>query len=66
MPTFKGRMTVSREVAEHSPNFIELAGDIVAAYVANNSVPASELPNLIHSVYTAIGALTAAPPFCVT
>ncbi|MCJ2061120.1 MucR family transcriptional regulator [Methylobacterium sp. J-088] len=38
---------------------MELAGDIVAAYVANNSVPASELPNLIHSVYTAIGALTA-------
>ncbi len=38
-----------------SPNFIELASDIVSAYVANNSVPASDLPQLINDVY---GALT--------
>jgi predicted transcriptional regulator len=50
---------MSQETAGHGPNFIELAGDIVAAYVSNNSVPIAELPNLIHSVYTAIGALTA-------
>ena len=31
-------------------NFIELAGELVAAYVSNNPVPASELPNLIQTV----------------
>jgi predicted transcriptional regulator len=36
-------------------NFIELAAEIVSAYVSNNSVPASELPNLIGEIH---GALT--------
>jgi predicted transcriptional regulator len=27
-----------------SSNYIELAADIVSAYVSNNSVPSSELP----------------------
>ena len=27
-----------------SPNYIELAADIVSAYVSNNSVPAADLP----------------------
>jgi predicted transcriptional regulator len=36
-------------------NFIELAAEIVSAYVSNNSVPATELPSLIGEVY---GALT--------
>lgn len=41
------------------PNFRELAaGDIVAAYVSNNSVPSSELPNLIRSVHDAVRGLT--------
>lgn len=35
----------------------DLVGDIVAAYVANNSVPASELPNLIQSVHGAVSGL---------
>jgi predicted transcriptional regulator len=34
------------------------AADIVAAYVSNNSVPASELPGLIRNVYSAISRLT--------
>jgi predicted transcriptional regulator len=38
-----------------STNNIELAADIVSAYVSNNSVPAADLPGLIHEVY---GALT--------
>jgi predicted transcriptional regulator len=42
-------------VDQTSPNFIELASDIVSAYVANNSVPVGELPQLISDVY---GALT--------
>jgi predicted transcriptional regulator len=37
-----------------STNSIELAADIVSAYVSNNSVPASDLPGLIHEVYSAL------------
>jgi predicted transcriptional regulator len=37
-----------------SPIFIELSADIVSAYVSNNSVPASELPALLSSVYAAL------------
>ena len=37
---------------------IEVAGGIVAAYVSNNSVPASELPSLIQGVYDAVRGLT--------
>ena len=40
---------------ESSAQFIELATDIVSAYVSNNSVGAGELPVLIKDVY---GALT--------
>jgi predicted transcriptional regulator len=36
---------------------IELAADIVAAYVANNSVPAAELPALIASAHEALRVL---------
>jgi predicted transcriptional regulator len=35
-------------------NNIELAADIVSAYVSNNSVPAAELPALISDVYNAL------------
>ncbi len=35
-------------------NNIELAADIVSAYVSNNSVPAGELPSLISEVYNAL------------
>ena len=35
-------------------NYIELAGDIVSAYVAKNSVQVSDLPNLIESVHSAL------------
>src|SRR4029453_3552277 len=36
-----------------SPNYIELAADIVSAYVSNNSVPAADLSVLLNSVYAA-------------
>ncbi|MET3415225.1 MucR family transcriptional regulator [Methylobacterium sp. 1030] len=39
-------------------NDVELASDIVAAYVSNNSIPAPELPNLIWSVHVAVRGLT--------
>ncbi len=35
-------------------NYIELAADIVSAYVSNNSVPASDLPALIQEVHAAL------------
>ena len=37
-----------------SANYIELATDIVSAFVSNNSVPATELPALISSVHSAL------------
>jgi len=37
-----------------STNNIELAAEIVSAYVSNNSVPAADLPGLIHEVYSAL------------
>jgi predicted transcriptional regulator len=36
------------------PNYIDLAADIVAAYVSKNSVTQADLPALIHSVHTAL------------
>jgi len=38
-------------------DYIELAADIVSAFVSNNSVPAVELPNLIASVHATLGRL---------
>jgi predicted transcriptional regulator len=37
-----------------SNNHIELAAEIVSAYVSNNSVPASELATLLNDVHSAI------------
>jgi predicted transcriptional regulator len=48
---------VSEERTEHTLDYSKLAGDIVAAYVSNNSVPASELPNLIQNVHSAVSGL---------
>ena len=47
-------------------NHVELAAEIVSAYVSNNSVPASELPALMNDVHAAIvrvasGAAVAVP-----
>jgi predicted transcriptional regulator len=35
-------------------NYIELAAEIVSAYVSNNSVPASDLPGLLNDVHSAL------------
>ena len=37
-----------------SSNYIELAADIVSAYVSNNSVPSGDLPALINDVHGAL------------
>jgi predicted transcriptional regulator len=49
-----------------SSSYIELAADIVSAYVSNNSVPAGDLPGLISEVHLALarvgnGAAAEAP-----
>src|SRR3954464_6359779 len=38
----------------NTPNTVELAADIVSAFVSNNSVPATELPALIGSIHAAL------------
>ncbi len=38
----------------NTANFIELAADIVSAYVSNNSVPSGDLPSLISDVHLAL------------
>ncbi len=40
---------------------IELATEMVAAFVSNNSVPTSELPALIHAVHAAVARLAVGP-----
>jgi predicted transcriptional regulator len=47
-------------------NYIELAAEIVSAYVSNNSVPASDLPALLGDIHAALvrvssGAAVAPP-----
>jgi len=44
-----------------SANFIELAADIVSAYVSNNSVPSGDLPALISDVHSALMRVTGGP-----
>ena len=38
-------------------DFIHLAAEVVAAYVANNSLPASDLPDLLNSVHQSLRKL---------
>jgi len=48
---------VTIENTDRAPRFIEPAVEIVAAYVSNNPVPASELPGLIRSIHGAVAGL---------
>jgi predicted transcriptional regulator len=45
-----------------SANYIELAADIVSAYVSNNPVPANELSSLIQEVHSALLRVTSGTP----
>ena len=42
-------------------NPVELAAEIVAAFVSNNPLPKGELPALIHAVHSAVERLAAGP-----
>ena len=43
-------------------NLIELASDIVSAYVAHNSVPVADLPKLIERVHATLSEIQGSPP----
>jgi predicted transcriptional regulator len=45
-----------------SSKYIELAADIVSAFVSNNSVATTDLPNLIASVYSALQGVGSPAP----
>ena len=44
-------------IARDKTGRMEMASDIVAAYVTKNSLPASELPAFIASIYAGLGAI---------
>ena len=46
---------------KQSIDYIELAAEIVAAYVSKNSLSAAELPALLRNTYTALASLSEAP-----
>jgi predicted transcriptional regulator len=48
---------MKEEFHSQSVDIVELAGDIVSAYVSNNSVPVSELPTLLGSVHATLASL---------
>jgi len=43
---------------QNTPNTVELAADIVSAFVSNNSVPMAELPALIGSIHAALTSVS--------
>ncbi|MDQ0522145.1 MucR family transcriptional regulator [Methylobacterium gregans] len=51
---------MTEELTDTTPDIVELTGDIVSAYVSNNSVPAAELAGLIAGVHAALQRLTGA------
>jgi predicted transcriptional regulator len=48
-------MDMNESSARSTDMLIELTADVVAAYVSNNPVPVSELPNLIADIHAALG-----------
>jgi predicted transcriptional regulator len=44
------------------PNAVELAAEIVAAFVSHNSLPAGDLPSLIASVHGSLRGLSSGAP----
>src|SRR3984957_2196767 len=63
---FTRRLTGVTSTMSDSTNHIELAAEIVSAYVSNNSVPSSELPTLLGDVHAAlVRVATGAQPVVV-
>lgn len=47
--------------ARQQPQLIELVSNIVSAYVAHNTVPATELPKLIERIHATLSEIEGAP-----
>jgi predicted transcriptional regulator len=45
-----------------TPDLLALTTDIVSSHVANNTVSADELPQLIQQVYSTLATVSASPP----
>lgn len=43
------------------PDLLRMAVDIVSAYLSNNSVPASQVPEIINTIYNSLSALNGQP-----
>lgn len=54
-------MEISDNMTTSNDTLIELTADVVAAYVSNNPVPVSELPNLIADIHAALGRVGSQP-----
>ena len=48
---------MSENIETQTTDFVDLTGDLVAAYVANNPVRPSDLPELIRTVHAALNGL---------
>ena len=53
------------DVGHNEVDFLELTGDIVAAYVTKNSISSADLPDLIRNVYATFSTLGQAQPVAV-
>ncbi len=51
-------MTESRIEEANRDDMLRMAVDVVAAYVSKNSLPGSQIPELIQTVYSALAALS--------
>jgi predicted transcriptional regulator len=54
--------SMDNEMTAADQNAVDLTADVVAAFVSNNSVSATDLPGLIASIHTAIVGLSAPAP----
>jgi MucR family transcriptional regulator, transcriptional regulator of exopolysaccharide biosynthesis len=50
-------MNEMTEIADKGDKLLELTADVVAAYVSNNIVPATDVPGLISEIHTALGRI---------
>ena len=54
-------MTESNEDEVPRDDLLRMAVDIVAAYLSNNQVPSSQIPDIIHSVFSSLNSLDEQP-----
>lgn len=49
-------------ISQRQDELLKLTGDIVSAFVSNNSVAVADLPAVIKNVHAALGVLSGASP----